>query len=59
MDTYSTDKKAEFALKSSWGFTRGSPTGKETTKGDIVVKLPLEQMRTFTDLIQAEATNEA
>lgn len=50
-EAYSSDEDAEFMLKSSWSFTRGMPTGKETTKGDIEVKMPLNSIKPFIDLI--------
>jgi len=50
-ENYSKDEKAEFKLKSSWNFVRGMPTGKETTKGDIEVTVPLSTIKPFTDLI--------
>ena len=34
------------------------PTGKETTKGDIEVNVPLSTIKPFTDLIKSENTSE-
>ena len=58
LDSYSSDEKAQFSVKGMWSFTRGSPTGKETAKGEKVVKMPLSSMRVYTDLITARSTDE-
>ena len=57
-EAYNAVENAEFMIKSSWSFTRGMPTGKEAAKGDIELKLPLNTIQPFTDLIQSELSNE-
>lgn len=57
-EALSNTEDAKFALTSSWSFLRGMPTGKETTKGDYEIRMPMADMKPFIDLIKSKITGE-